>query len=94
MEALFRAYFTKGRDISNRQTLLDVVAEAGLDRRLAEAMLNSEEGLDTIKEAGEQSRRLQVDSVPYFVVNGEITLSGAQSPNVFLAAFNQAIGSQ
>ena len=32
MEAMFRAYFTEGRDISNRQTLIDVVAEAGLDR--------------------------------------------------------------
>src|SRR5262249_16469120 len=30
VEALFRAYFTEGRDISNRQTLLDVVAEAAL----------------------------------------------------------------
>jgi predicted DsbA family dithiol-disulfide isomerase len=32
VEALFRAYFTEGRDISNHQTLLDMVAEAGLDR--------------------------------------------------------------
>jgi len=29
VEALFRAYFTEGRDISNRDTLIDVVAEAG-----------------------------------------------------------------
>src|SRR5262249_55019338 len=28
VEALFRAYFTEGRDISSRQPLLDVVAEA------------------------------------------------------------------
>src|SRR5471030_97837 len=27
MEALFKGYFTDGRDISNRQTLIDVVAE-------------------------------------------------------------------
>ena len=33
VEALFRAYFTEGRDISNRQTLIDVVAEAGLERQ-------------------------------------------------------------
>ena len=45
VEALFRAYFTEGRDISNRQTLLDVVAEAGLDRHEAEAMLTSDDGL-------------------------------------------------
>ena len=42
VEALFRAYFTEGRDISNRQTLIDVVAEAGLERQLAEAVLNSD----------------------------------------------------
>src|SRR6266480_4051312 len=41
VEALFLAYFTDGRDISNRKTLIDVVAEAGLDRSRADAMLNS-----------------------------------------------------
>src|SRR5947209_1031359 len=29
VEALFRGYFTEGRDLSDRQTLLDVVAGAG-----------------------------------------------------------------
>jgi predicted DsbA family dithiol-disulfide isomerase len=36
----FRAYFTEGRDIGDRRTLLDVAAEAGLDRHDAEAVLN------------------------------------------------------
>ena len=75
MEALFRAYFTEGRDISNRQTLIDVVAEAGLDRNKAEAVLNSDDGLEAIKEADELSRRLRVDGVPFFIINGKITLS-------------------
>ena len=35
VEALFRAYFTEGRDISDRRTLLDVVAGAGLEREPA-----------------------------------------------------------
>lgn len=34
VEALFRAYFTEGRDISNRQTLIDVVAELAWSARL------------------------------------------------------------
>ena len=51
VEALFLAYFTEGRDISNRQTLLDVVAEAGLDRHKAEGVLNGDEGMEAIKEA-------------------------------------------
>src|SRR5215831_14599623 len=49
VEALFRAYFTEGRDISNRKTLLDVVAEAGLDRHEAEAMLDGDDGLEALK---------------------------------------------
>ena len=93
VEALFRSYFTEGRDISNRQTLIDVVAEAGLDRGKAEAVLKGDEGMEAIKEAGEQSQRLRVDSVPFFVVNGKITLSGAQQPDTFLEAFMQAGGS-
>jgi predicted DsbA family dithiol-disulfide isomerase len=90
VQALFRAYFTEGRDISNRQTLIEVVAEAGLERQLAEAILNSTEGMGAIKGA-EQHR---VDGVPYFVVNHEITLSGAQQPEAFLDAFKAAIGSR
>jgi predicted DsbA family dithiol-disulfide isomerase len=94
VESLFLAYFTEGRDISNRQTLIDVVAGAGLERHRAEAILNSEEGMDAIKEAQELSRWHRVDGVPFFIINNEITLSGAQQPDVFLDAFREEIGSQ
>ncbi|MGO9914126.1 MAG: DsbA family oxidoreductase [Isosphaeraceae bacterium] len=90
VEALFRAYFTEGRDISNRQTLIDVVTEAGLVRQLAEAMPNSQEGMAAINEA--EGHR--VGGVPFFLINNEITLSGAQQPDAFLAAFREAIGPQ
>ena len=89
VEGLFRAYFTEGRDIGNRQTLIDVAAEAGLDRQAAEAMLNSGDGMDVIEEAGELSQRHQVTGVPFFIINNAITLSGAQEPETFLEAFRQ-----
>ena len=92
VESLFRAYFTEGRDISNRQTLIDVVVEAGLDRNRTEAVLNSEEGMGAIEEAEDLSRRRQVSGVPFFIINNEVTLSGAQPPDAFLGAFKQAIG--
>jgi predicted DsbA family dithiol-disulfide isomerase len=92
VEALFRAYFTEGRDISTRQTLLDVVVEAGLDRRKAENVLTSGGGQEAIREADALARRVQVVGVPFFIINGKVTLSGAQPPNVFLTAFKQATG--
>ena len=90
VEALFRAYFTDGRDISKRQNLIDVVADAGLDRSKAEAVLNSDEGMEALREADELGRRFRVDGVPFFIVNGKITLGGAQAPEAFLEAFRQA----
>ena len=94
VEALFSAYFTDGLDISNRQVLVDVVAEAGLNRAKAEGVLSSDDGLEAIKEANEQARRFRVESVPFFIVNAKLTLSGAQHPDVFLAAFREAPASK
>ncbi len=93
VEALFRAYFTEGRDIGSRQTLIDVVAEASLERELAEGVLNGDEGTDAIREGEELSRRFRVGGVPCFNINNQITVSGAQEPGVFLDAFREAIGS-
>jgi predicted DsbA family dithiol-disulfide isomerase len=90
VEALFRGYFTEGRDISDRPTLLDVVVDAGLERRLAEATLGSDAGMDAIKEAEGLSRRHRVEGVPFFIINKKITLSGAQPPDALLDAFRRA----
>lgn len=90
VEAVFRAYFTEGRDISKLTTLIDVVAEAGLDRQKAEAILTGDEGNGATKEAHEQAPRVGVEGVPFFIINGKIGLSGAQSPQVFLEAFRRA----
>ena len=90
-EGLFRAYFTEGRDISNHQTLIDVAAEAGLDQEAADTMLNSDEGMNVIQEAGELSRRHGVTGVPFFIINQKLTLSGAQQEETFIEAFRQAV---
>jgi predicted DsbA family dithiol-disulfide isomerase len=89
VEALFRAYFTNGRDISDRGTLLDVVAGAGLDRDRAGAELTGDGGLMAVRVEEEEARRIGVEGVPFFVVNGELALSGAQPPEIFLAAFER-----
>ncbi len=87
VEALFQAYFTEGQDIGNRQTLIDVAAEAGLERQVAEAMLNSDAGMEVIANDTEMSRRHGVTGVPFFIIDQKITLSGAQQAEVFLEAF-------
>ncbi len=54
VEALFRAYFCEGRNIGDRDTLLDVVAAAGLSWGRAQELLDGGEGLDAIRAAEER----------------------------------------
>ena len=90
VEALFRAYFTEGRDIGNRETLVDVCVETGLDRQAKITMLECEEGMGAIVNAREISQRHGVDSVPFFIINQKIALSGAQDSETFVEAFQNA----
>lgn len=83
-----RPSFIAGRHIGDRQTLLDVVA--GLEGEKAEAELNREDGLAAIRAEEDDAGLLRVEGVPFFVVNGDLTLSGAQPPDAFLAAFDRA----
>lgn len=92
VEALFRAYFTRGQDISNRQTLIAVVSEVGLDQKAVEAMLNADDGMDVITNAKEMSDQHGVTGVPFFIIDQKIALSGAQAPETFLGAFNKVVG--
>jgi predicted DsbA family dithiol-disulfide isomerase len=90
VEAIFRAYFTDGRDIGDRQTLLDVAAGAGLARRSAEAVLNGDDGMEAIRAAEDQARRIGVRGVPLFLINNSVALAGAMEPSAFLDAFHRA----
>jgi predicted DsbA family dithiol-disulfide isomerase len=90
VEALFLAYFTEGEDLSDRATLAEVAADAGLDRAEVYELLASDKGIDVVQAGEEQARRLGVSGVPFFVVNGRVALSGAQPPELFRQAFEQA----
>ena len=90
VEALFLAYFTDGRDLSDRVTIVEVAVGAGLDRAEVEELLAGDAGLDIVGAAEERARRLGVSGVPFFVVNGKVALSGAQPPELFRQAFDQA----
>jgi predicted DsbA family dithiol-disulfide isomerase len=90
VEAIFRAYFTEGLDLTHVPTLLNVVSGAGLDGSRAEALLSRDDGVQAIRAAEAEARRAGVQGVPFYVINGTLALSGAREPNDFLAAFKQA----
>ena len=90
VEALFRAYFLNGKDIGDLKILAHVSVEAGLDQTETEKFLASDNGTVEVKAEEAVGRRLGVRGVPYFVLNGSIAISGAQPPDIFVSALQQA----
>jgi predicted DsbA family dithiol-disulfide isomerase len=91
VEALFRGYFLEGKNIGDVATLTHVAAEAGLDRIETEEFLESEKGVVEVKAEEAVGRRLTIRGVPYFVFNGSVSISGAQPPDIFVSAIQQAL---
>jgi predicted DsbA family dithiol-disulfide isomerase len=90
VENLFRAYFLEGGNIGDLKTLTNVAAKAGLDRTETEEFLASDNGVVEVKGEEAVGRQLGIRGVPYFVFNGTVSISGAQPPDIFVSAIQQA----
>jgi predicted DsbA family dithiol-disulfide isomerase len=90
-EALFRAHFTEGANLTDPDTLAGVAARAGLDRKAIADYLASDEDKDAIARADVEARSNGIGGVPFFIFNRRIGVSGAQDPETLLAAMEQAL---
>ncbi|MFN8592386.1 MAG: DsbA family oxidoreductase [Thermomicrobiales bacterium] len=88
---LHRAYFSEGQNVADLETLAAIAAAAGMDRAETLARLQSDEGVAATAAAIENAYRLGVTGVPFFVFDHRYALSGAQPPDVILAAMRQAV---
>ncbi|HUL92785.1 MAG TPA: DsbA family oxidoreductase [Burkholderiales bacterium] len=89
-EALLKAFFVDGADLTDEPTLLRVAAGAGLDRKEAEVALADESLRRTVAEEENQARAMGVNGVPFFIFNKRLAVEGAQSPEVLLEAMLEA----
>ena len=88
-EALFRTYFTEGRNVNDPQVLVEVGVAAGLDRERLAAFLESDDGTDEVRAELDEARALGITGVPTFVFAGKYAVSGAQEPETLLAVLNE-----
>ena len=89
-EALFHSYFTKGREIGNLNSLAEIASDCGLNREEVERFLASDRAVEEVRAEEATGHRLGIRGVPYFVLNGSMSISGAQSPDIFVSAIQQA----
>ena len=90
IEALFAAQFLDGRHVGNRAILAEIAGACGFDAAAAKAYLDSDEDAEAVREDADQSRRMGINGVPFFVFNQKLAASGAQPPEALLEAMRQA----
>src|SRR3954470_21845658 len=89
-ERLFRATFTDGDPISDHDTLVRLVTEAGLDADEARAVLASDAYAAEVRADEQQAAQLRISGVPFFVIDGKYGVSGAQPAEVLRQVLDRA----
>jgi predicted DsbA family dithiol-disulfide isomerase len=89
VEALFRAYFLEGVDLTRTPNLLALAEQAGLDRDEASTWLEDDAQWQAVQAAEGQARALGVSGVPFFIFDQRLAVSGAQEPEVLLRALSE-----
>jgi predicted DsbA family dithiol-disulfide isomerase len=88
-EALFKAYFTDGRNPSSREVLLSLVGDVGLDAARAAEILGSDEYAAEVRERASYYTGQGIHSVPAIIINDRHLISGGQPVEVFERALRQ-----
>jgi predicted DsbA family dithiol-disulfide isomerase len=89
-ERLFKAYFTEGAHIADHGTLARLGVDAGLPEKEVKAVLASARFSDEVRADERAAHSAGVRGVPFFLVNGDVQVSGAQQTDDFLRALQQA----
>ena len=90
IERLYRAYFTEQRSVFDRDSLVTLAGEAGLDESEARDVLERDAYVDAVNADVLEARALGVSGVPFFVLGGRYGVSGAQATEVFTEALTKA----
>lgn len=83
VSALFRAYFKEGRDIGSNEVLADIADGAGMDASVVLRLLKTDEDIEGLRQKEAGFRKMGINSVPTFIVNGRHAVPGAQPPELW-----------
>jgi predicted DsbA family dithiol-disulfide isomerase len=82
-ERLMSAYFTEGKHVGRIDDLAELAAEVGLDADETRAALESAQYLPAVRQDQAQAQAYGIQGVPFFVIDGQYGISGAQPPSTF-----------
>jgi predicted DsbA family dithiol-disulfide isomerase len=90
IERLYRAYFTEQRSVFERDSLVTLAGEAGLDEAETRDVLERDAYAEAVADDVREARSLGVSGVPFFVLAGRYGISGAQSAEILAESLTRA----
>ena len=91
VSALFRAYWSEGRDIGDTDVLADIAGQAGLDRAMILRLLSSDADREDIRARDAHARARGVSGVPTFIIAERHAVQGAQPVGTWLKIIDELI---
>jgi predicted DsbA family dithiol-disulfide isomerase len=90
VHAIFKAYFTEGRDIGDTNVLTEIAVSVGESEKKARRLFSSNEGVAEVRVLETVAAATGVSSVPSVKVDLDV-VSGAQPVQVFRDALRSAL---
>lgn len=89
-EALFKAYFTEGKNTDDIATLAELGADIGLDKKEVHSVLESNDFENAVQQDILAARNLGIQGVPFFLFNRKYAISGSREVEVFKQALQKS----
>lgn len=90
-KAFFHAYFVEAKNIADESLLADIAAQHGFTRDEALELATAEPELELTRDEALSAARGGIRGVPFFIFDGRLGVSGAQSIQVLQAAIRKAL---
>ena len=90
-EALFKCYFTEGKDIGSKEVLLEVATKLGMDLETMQLFLDSKEGGQETADEEMSFIEKSIGAVPTYFINEKYIIQGGQEPETFVSFLNKIL---
>ena len=86
---LFSYYFEQGKNIGDRQVLLEAAEEAGMDVAIVDSLLATDADTVGVQQEIDTANQVGVRGVPCFILDQKYAVMGAQSADALADAIRQ-----